>query len=350
MQPARSLLAALTLVQGLSLAALAADPPTALEKIAYYQRQIAEHPKHYPAYARLGQAWLDRARQTYDPAALAEARKALRQSLAIQPTYEALHTLAATANYSHQFEESLRWCAQAAEAAPQDKSILAMRVEALLALGRTDEARAAIGTVGESAGDFYTAASLAHWHASQGDRAAAAARFSEAAQLASAQQAKGLAVWATVSAAGIWLDGGDLPQAKPLLEAAVKLDAEDSFLKIHLAELAAAESRPGEALKIYEDLLKRQSDPELHRRAFLLARQLNDKAAPDSQLAAAEKLCRRAIDAGEAFGLETLANLYCDAGRGDEALRLAEQNLKHKQDAAAHETLARARRLVGGKP
>lgn len=320
-----------------------ANAPRPPDKIAYYQQQVAAHPKHYPAYARLGRAWLDRARQSYDPADLAAARAALRRSLDIQPNYEALRDLAATANYSHRFEEALRWCRQAAEAAPQDKSVLAMQVEALLALGRSDEALSAIGGKNDPAADFYTAAALGHWQLSQGNRATAAERFQEAARLAKQHHATSQAVWATVSAAGVWLDAGDLVRARPLLDEATLLDPTDTFLKIHWAELAAAETCPAEALRIYEELLTGQADPELHRRAFVLAKQLGRKEAADTHLAAAERFCRRAMDAGEAFGLETLANLYCDAGRHAEAVRLAEQNLQHKRDAAAHETLARAR-------
>jgi tetratricopeptide (TPR) repeat protein len=320
-----------------------AEQPTTSDKIDYYRQQIAEHPKHYPAYARLGRAWLDRARQTYDPADLAEARTALRRSLAIQPNYEALHDLAAAANYAHRFDEALDWCQQAAEALPEDRGVIAMQVEALLALGRGDDARAAIGGKVEPALDFYTAAALGHWHLAQGQREAAVARFLEAARLAKQRHATSHAAWATVTAAGVWLDSGDLVLAKPLLDAATMLDPTDRFLKIHLAELAEAEARPPEALRIYEELLMDQADPELHRRAFVLAKQLGRNLAADEHLAAAEKLCRRAIEAGEAFGLETLANLYCDAGRHAQAVRLAEQNLQHKRDAAAHATLARAR-------
>jgi tetratricopeptide (TPR) repeat protein len=325
-------------------AATRPKPASVAERIAYYQKQVAAHPKHYPAYSRLGSAWLDNARQAYDPAALAQARNSLKQSLAIQPNYEALHGLAAAANYSHRFAEALDWCRQAAATAPQDKSVVAMQVEALLGLGRFDEATAIAGS-GE-ASDFYTAAARGHCHSAAGRREQAAAAFGRAAELASQRQ--DLAVWATTTAAGVWLDSGDLAKARPLLDAAAKLDAGDSFLRIHFAELAEAEGRPAEALRIYEELLKTQVDPELHRRAAGLARQLGRAESAESHFAAAEKLCLRAGQSGEFYGLETLANLYCDAQRRpSEALRLAEQNLEHKRDAGAKETLARARAFAG---
>ena len=315
-----------------------------IERIAYYQQQVAAHPKHYPAYARLGSAWLDKARQTYDPTALAEARTALKQSLAIQPNYEALHGLAAAANYSHRFAEALEWCRQAAATAPQDKSVVAMQVEALLGLGRLDEAQAIAGS--SEARDFYTAAAQGHCHSAAGRREESVAAFQQAAELAKKQQARELTVWATVTAAGVWLDAGELAKAKPLLDAAAALDADDAFLRIHWAELAEAEQRPEEALRVYEELLKVQVDPELHRRSASLARQRSRADLAEKHFAAAEKLCQRAATAGEFYGLETLVNLYCDAQiKPAEALRLAEQNLEHKRDSGAKETLERARAL-----
>ena len=220
-----------------------------------------------------------------------------------------------------------------------------MQVEALLALGRSEEALSIIGGEKDSASDFYTAAALAHWQLSRDRPAKAAEWFREAARLAKQQHATSQAVWATVSAAGVWLDTGDLVRARPLLDEAARLNPTDTFLKIHRAELAAAESCPEEALRIYEELLKVQADPELHRRAYVLAKQLGRSESAETHLTASENYCRRAMDAGEVFGLETLANLYCDAGRHDEALRIAELNLRHKRDAAAHDTLARARQL-----
>lgn len=343
------------LVVGLALVGIAsAEEPLVVgdamskpaDRIAYYQQQIEKYPRHYPAEARLGRAWLDEARRTYDPDALAKARIHLRRSLEIQANYEALHDLAATANHAHRFEEALSWCRQAAETSPEDKSVLAMQVEALLGLGREADARAAIGDVTTAPTDFYVAAALGHWRLATSASDDAAARFLDAARLAQQQRATSLVVWATVMSAGVWLDGGDLARARPLLESANRLDPSDSFLRIHWAELADAENRPADALRIYDALLKDQASPELHRRACELAKRLNNPKLADTHFAAAKNLCLRAIDAGEIYSLETVANLYCDAALArDAVLPLAERNHQHKRDESARKTLARAQAL-----
>ena len=323
-----------------------ASPPTATERIAYYAQQIADHPRHYPAQALLAAAWLDKARQSYDPRDLAQARAAFQRSLDIQPSFEALKGMAAACNYGHRFEQALAWCQRAAEAAPEDTALIAMQVEAYLALGRTDDARRCLDERGNGHPDFYLAASRGQWNASQGQTAEAVQQFLAAARVAQQQQAMALAVWGQVSAAGALLDAGKLLEARPLLEAAAKSAPADSFLRMHQAELAEAEGRFVQALAMVEEVLREQADPELHRRAHRLALQIHDAAKAREHFSAAERLCRQSIEHGEAYGFQTLADLYCDARvQLDQALRLAEQNLQFKRDTAAEKTLARSRNL-----
>jgi len=167
--------------------------------------------------------------------------------------------------------------------------------------------------------------------------------------LAEAERAFELAQWAKVTAAGVYLDTGQYERAKPLLDAASKTNSADTFLRIHQAELAEASGQQQEALAIYQSVLERQADPEIHRRAFNLATKLERKPEAQEHFAAAESICRHAIDLGEAYSLETLANLYCDAEtHASEALQLAERNLQYKFDRAAREALARVRDLQTG--
>ena len=112
------------------------------------------------------------------------------------------------------------------------------------------------------------------------------------------------------------------------------------------AELAVAEGRPAEALATYERLLRRRDDPEVHRRAFLLARELGREAAARRHFEAAEALDRRALDAGEIYSMESLARLYCEAGvHPGEARRLAEESYRYKRDRSARRTLACVRSM-----
>ena len=335
----------LTLALGLVLAlacasgAPAPDPET---RIRYYSQRVREDPRLYPAHALLGEAYLARARVTHDPGDLARARGAFERSMAIQPNGESLTGLAALCGFSHRFEDALSWGRQAADASREDTHVRALLVEALLGLGRGDEARALLPGDGVEPGDFYTASALGTWMKANGRLEEAAKAFEAAARFASKQGVKPLAVWARVNEAGVWLDAGDLARARPLL-AAVRRDAPgDRFLREHEAELADKEGRLEEALSLYEAQIESGGSPEAHRAAASVARRLGRPELARRHFEAAERFYRRILDAGEIYSLESLARLYLDAGVNlEEARALARRNLEFKRDRGAVE-LARA--------
>jgi thioredoxin-like negative regulator of GroEL len=317
--------------------------PSTDERIEYYSQVITSDPNHYPSHALIGQAYFDKARETGDPQWLSKARAALKRSNDLQPNFEALRGMAAVSNHSHRFEEALRWAALAAQASPEDTLITAMRVEAHLGLGEADEARKLLPPSEPPPDDFYLAASLAQWLAAEGRSEEAASLFLAASKTAGSQNQQALATWALVSAAGVWLDGGQLERGRPLLSAAAKQAPADRFLRIHQAELAEAENRPEAALEIYEQLLREKSDAELHGRAFLLARQLMKDSVAQNHFEQAERIHLRAVESGEVYSLEGLARLYCDADvKLEDAVAFARRNLEHKRDRGAREVLAQA--------
>jgi tetratricopeptide (TPR) repeat protein len=296
----------------------------------------------YPAHALLGSAYLDKARETYDPEFLAKARLALERSIAIQPNFEAYKTMARVCNFSHRFEDALRWGKLAAEAWPNDTGVTALMVEANLALGHTEEAKKLLTPLDNPPADFHSAAARGHWLVSQRRYDEAVDLFLEAAKRAQAQDAVDQAVWAKTSAAGVLIDSGKFKQARPLLESASTLDSSNRFFRIHEAELLESEGRLDRALNTYEKLLDEQDDPEIQRRAFVLAAKLGQPSRAELHFKSAEKTFRRAFEMGEVFTLETLARLYCDANvKLDQARTFAQRNLKYKRDQAALATLER---------
>ncbi|HEX6899288.1 MAG TPA: hypothetical protein VF789_06220 [Thermoanaerobaculia bacterium] len=335
----------LSLAVALSLACATRAPspktaPDTAARIRYYSQRVEDNPRLYPAHALLGEAYLERARATHDPGDVARARAAFERSMAIQPSYEALAGLTALSGFVHRFEDSLSWGRQAADANREDPRIRALLVEALLGLGRDDEARALLPGDGVAPADFYTAAALGAWMKAHGRLEEAAEAFAAAARFAAEQGAgaRPFVVWARVSEAGVWLDAGDLARARPLL-AAVRRDAPaDRFLREHEAELAEHEGRLEEALSLYEEQLESGDDPEAHRAAAGLARRLGRTAEARRHFEAAERVYRRILDGGEIYSLESLAHLYLDAGvNHEEAKALARRNLEFKRDRSAIE-------------
>jgi tetratricopeptide (TPR) repeat protein len=331
-------LAAAVLLVGCAGAAVAPA-----RRVRHYERRVREHPNLYPAWISLGAAHLDLARRSLDPAELAAAREAADRSLAIQPSLEGYKLRAAAEAFGHRFAEAVEWGMRARTAAAEgeDAGVTALLVEAWLGLGRSDEAQRLLGDVDRPPERFHAAAALGLWWLASGGADEAEAAFVEAARLAREAGVPALEAWAWVRAAGVRLDTGRPDLARPHLARAAAIAPDDFELAIHRAELAHAEGRDDEAVDRYLRLLRRRDDPEIHRRAFLLLRERGPEAAADRHLRAAERIYRRAIDAGEVYTLEGLARLYCDAGiHLDEAERLAEANLRHKRDRTAREALA----------
>jgi tetratricopeptide (TPR) repeat protein len=322
-------------------------PPPRLspdQRIAQYQQGLNKDPRLAPLHWLLAQAYLDKARGTHDPTYLQKARDAVRASLAIQESFEALRTMQLIENYSHRFESALLWGHKALQAGPggaaqPDHGVVGSQVEALLGLGRDADARALLPPEGAPLADFDIAAALGNWHLINGPPETAERIFDEAVRLARAGGTVEQVCWAQTQGAGANLDAGRLePAERRLKEAFATCQREPLFL-IHLAELAAARDDPAGALAHYEAVLALGPDPEVHRLAFVAAQEAGNTGRARFHFEHAERGLRWAVDAGEAHTLGALAQLYLDAGvRLDEARGLARKNLEFKRDREAMNT------------
>lgn len=330
---------AIVLIAGPGRAGETSRRTSADQRIRYYSSRLAEHPRLYPVHAQLGEAYLDKARETFDPVWLGRAHSALLRSHEIQPNYPAMKLMAALAAYRHRFEEALEWVERASRTSPDDPDLAALGVEALLGLGRVDRARALLPPPGEPPEHFSEAAALGQWLLSQERYDEAVELFRAGAELARRAGAPAGEAWAEVRAAGAFLDSGRPEEALPHLERAEALDPESLDLRLHRSEYLEARGEIQAALRMLEKVAR--GDPEVHRRAYLLSRRLGRERAAARHLAAATRGLERPAEAGEVYTLGALAQLYCDAGLHlDRALELARRNLVYQRDGASRAALA----------
>jgi hypothetical protein len=346
-----------------TLAALACSPRPAAEtaaasavdrRIDYYRTRVAQNPRLYPVWIQLGDAYLDKAKETSDPSWLARAHAAAARSMAIQETYAAYHLKARLAGHAHRFEESLAWARKAAAAAamPPDYQMLALEVEALVGMGRLADAKALLPADEAAIDDFFVAAALARVANEEQRLAVAAKHYARAGVLAQALGSQRHVAWAEAMVGGMLADSGSFAAALPHLDKARALGGctEEA---VHRAEVLAGLGRGREALAAYGSLVTRVPDPSIHHAAFQLAEQLGDTAAAAEHYRAAERGYRSVLAAGEVYTLGALAQLLLD-GKGDaneaanEALQLARRNLEHKRDREAVATLHEAQQRVEG--
>ncbi len=125
-----------------SSAPAAASAPAGLTDIAGLQKRLREEPHDAPSWAALGAAYVDQARVTADPTYYPKAEEVLNRSLREQPSDNdaAEAGLGALAAARHDFHLALQYADQALAINPYGQQGAAIRVDALVELGRYDEA------------------------------------------------------------------------------------------------------------------------------------------------------------------------------------------------------------------
>jgi tetratricopeptide (TPR) repeat protein len=132
-----------------ALLAPAAETASLDASIGALQEHLRRTPRDWRAYAALGLSYVARARITADPSWYPRAEEALRESLRIQPddNADALLGLGALALARHEFDRALELGRRAEDVNPFDADVYGVIGDALLELGRYDEAFDAFQTM-----------------------------------------------------------------------------------------------------------------------------------------------------------------------------------------------------------
>lgn len=114
--------------------------------ITRLQRHLREQPRDARSWSALGLAYVEKARLTADPTYYPQAEGALRRSLTIRPANndEAMAGSAALAAARHDFSAALREADRALAVNPYSMRAAAIRVDALVELGRYADAWTAV--------------------------------------------------------------------------------------------------------------------------------------------------------------------------------------------------------------
>ncbi|MFI9821899.1 tetratricopeptide repeat protein [Streptomyces sp. NPDC052013] len=105
------------------------------------QAHLRVQPRDFVGWATLGIAYVEQARTKGDPSRYPQAERALKRSLTVRAGNEhALAGRAALAAARHDFTGALNYAEQALETNPYSERALCTRIDALVELGRYDEA------------------------------------------------------------------------------------------------------------------------------------------------------------------------------------------------------------------
>ncbi|MFI5821639.1 tetratricopeptide repeat protein [Streptomyces rishiriensis] len=113
--------------------------------ITALQAHLRVQPRDFGGWATLGLAYVEQARTKGDPSRYPQAEQALKRSLSLRPDNDqALAGRAALAAARHDFANALKLADGALKQNPYNERALCSRVDALVELGRYDDADAAV--------------------------------------------------------------------------------------------------------------------------------------------------------------------------------------------------------------
>ena len=333
---------ALVMLSAFWAASVAAQSSSTDHAIQLNQRQIQRSPQNAAAYWRLGDAYVQKARQTGDMSYCMLAEQALRRSLELAPQNAgAARHLAYVFSTRHEFREAAVQAQKAIELDPTDSHAYGVLGDALLELGQYDEASQAFRRMMQLDESLYSFARLSGLKALQGDPEGAIAtlgRAIEAGRL-TRQPPESLA-WAQWQLGVEHFTVGHLRAAEAQFSEALKTYPNYYRALAGLAQVRAAQQRYADAADLYRQALGIIPLPEYAAGLGDLYTKLGRTDDARKQYTLVEYIGRLNAINRVMYNRE-LATFYADHEmKLDEAVGLARSELEVRQDIYGYDALA----------
>lgn len=303
--------------------------PVTLESSAYadverWRAAVSARPDDAHAQAQLGLSLLRRVRETGDPALYTAAAHALDAAIASEP--ELLDALVGQGVLSlalHDFAGALAWAEQARAINPFRAEIVGIKVDALVELGRYEEAVAQAQAMVDLRPDLQSYSRVSYVRELHGDVEGAITAMQAAVD--SGVPGVEATLWAQVQLGNLYFNRGDLKNAERIYNEALRHRPGYAHALGGLARVDAARGRYRRAIDMYSALVERLPLPE-----FVIP--LGDLYARTGQDARAESQ----------YELATVLQQMSAAAEMDVELELALFSADHAEDPAAAVTMARS--------
>jgi tetratricopeptide (TPR) repeat protein len=226
------------------------------------EERIRESPRDARALTLLGYGYLQRWRETADASFLPRAGEALQRAQRLGPNETlALVGLGSLALTQHEFRTALRYGREALRRAPASARPLGVVGDALLELGRYDEAFDTFERMNAVKPNLASYARIAYARELLGDRPGALAAMRLAVDASSGHREP--AAWARVEVAKLELGAGHLRSAERELRAALALMPGYVFALEQLARVEAARGRLDRAIRLVDRAAQAVPLPQL---------------------------------------------------------------------------------------
>jgi tetratricopeptide (TPR) repeat protein len=218
--------------------------------INHLQAYLKTHPADSVAYGNLGIWYLQKARETGDPAFYTKAEGVLTRALQIDPkNFQALSGLGALALSRHQFHDAFGWGQRAQPLNPDNAGIYGILGDAQIELGNYPEAFALFDRMVGLRPDLSSYARISYARELQGNRPGAIEAMQAAAD-AGAPNSEAVN-WARVQLGNLYFDQGDYAEAEKAYQAALDSTPDYAYARAGLANVRAAKGDYAEAITLY---------------------------------------------------------------------------------------------------
>lgn len=249
--------------------------------VAYAQQRLAAAPDDPRALSGLASAFLLRQRETADPAYLSKANELVRRATAREVAdADVAIAAAAVANSAHDFDAGLRWAELAVSLAPSRPAAYGVLTDALVELGRYDDAVATAQRMVDLRPDLASLSRVSYLRELFGDVEGAISAMRRA--LAAAAPRGEAAAWTEVQLGNLLFARGDLSAANAAYGNALRRSEGFAYALGGIGRVRAARGDRAGAISVSEAAAARLPVPEL-------VATLGDLRAAAGDLAGAER-------------------------------------------------------------
>ncbi|MGW0231643.1 tetratricopeptide repeat protein [Actinopolymorpha singaporensis] len=322
---------------------VALAPPNA--SIGQLQDHLRRQPRDYLGWAQLGVALIDQGQATVDHTLYTQADRALSNSLRIESDYNdvALRGRAELAYLRNDFGGAISWADQALSVNARDQSSNLLRIDALIRLGRYDEALLSakeLYALDPSAGAVIRLARLSEL---SGNPARAKMLLIRAGELATARTDR-LQVF--TAQGDLALRQGDFTAAANAYREARRIDPTYPPAVAGTAQALYTQGRLTTAIRWYRDLAQRVPEPEYVAELGDLYTAAGKTVSASNQYDVVSTWQTIASDNGVRVTMD-LANFAADHGKHQLALRLAKAEWKKRHSIEVADAVAWALHVSG---
>jgi len=229
--------------------------------VTAFHNRLNQNPSDGRANEQLAAAFIQKARETGDPAYYTKADGLLQRALALNPNdFDTLSAAGALALARHQFQDGLTWGERARRVNPYNAHNYGVIGDAQIELGRYDDAVQTFQTMVNLCPDLSSYARVSYARELYGERAGAIQAMQQAIT-AGGPNAENTN-WARVQLGNIYFDQGDYGAAEKQFQAALNGWPDYPYALAGLGNVRAAQGDYATAIALYTSAVNRMPLPQ----------------------------------------------------------------------------------------